>query len=1514
MSEINSGQLVRMQNVENSALTISVSGDNGGALIPTIRRTSGLQAPIMLLVGHQGEIFTVRFNPSGQYVASGSFDRTILLWNTYGDCLNYGLLKGHSGAIMELQWSRDSSKIFSCSTDKTVGVWDVPMGLRIKKFKGHSLFVNSVSSTRRGNEILASGSDDGSIKIWDLRQKDAAETFIQPYQITSTCFSEVWDVRKKEISYVLKGHQDTITGLRLSNDGSYLLSNAMDNTGAPHGFEKNLIRPAWSSDDSQIASGGGDRTVVIWDVSNGRILYKLPGHKGSVNEVDFHPKEPIMTTRKIQKLGIPFFKHEKDILPGQNEIIITMGRKEFIEDVKKLKEHFRSLNQRSASLVKDFDFQDPELSFKFEYKRGKSFTVQIFVNDGSEEDANSAAKCLSNVCVDNKSVCEIVATIVPKLCDHFKIALPRDLSMSSLKKFCRLPSISSTDLRKPIPQPLTLVNPREESSGKASKSIAQTPLLLLNRDMSEVRHFKYNAELLCADEMGFKIAVSMPVSRLGLSLEACDAWNLDPDRFIVCTMQFSPSYIDLQGVISNACQTKAYLIKEAGLSGGYNTIKESLKKQFPVNFAVMTSSLPRGMPSQSHHKDENLENDHFILSWTLTELLGDKFFDMLCDRIWFGIGWSGAEYADLIRKRELVSSFLNDEKSIYDGQIDDCLTQDEQSHTVLYYLESEKMESSSASRNQNFLLLLLQFLRRRILLSTRYCLTCHYPHTESVSSIRPFVCGSALCQHQALVGLGNLFEYDLINSPVVVDLLISLCHIAISLSNLNPCPSKAIGVTISSKHTVQNSLIVSWDANQGTIGIPTEKGYRVSGWKTFEGEVCVNDLLEVYHPENEQPFTVNRCSPTTTVRVLEVATNFIITDFPIIVPKTSVPTRHVYLPFRVYRREEKNFLNYDDTPNYKLLKHVIALFPSVRVMVEYAKKKTLKSELDKLDPLLFPLLSWIISSNRTHLRLLESEDEKVQLNDTNPTNGNWKQFVMIMSSPEKEQTFQNEKKKLGIERGGQSSGELYAFHGSPIQNWHSIIRTSLNTKKVSHGRVYGDGIYHSLQAATSTSYTGASHHRFDTYNWKNSMLNVIKCMALCEIINRPTEFTSTHPHLVVRDESWVTTRYLFVECRQEPIEILSEDPSHDWSISSNQNNQSYYKLQPSITLNRSPKNNVVVYITLDPKYTPIWLNGQQLKIPKCDFSIISNDLPINGSHNVGEFFYNPIEHQKLISDTSLNSTNKGSIFDDNIDEEDEFNEDYTEDSEMNELDDSDDQSNSDFDGFEDDELDFGDDDNGNEGGKKRKKEEEEYSNSFDPTLLPLPECSSKAATQRICRELKSIIQRQNGDSNDSNDYLGFFINVDLIQSVYQWVVQLKDFDRNLPLAQDMVRNKINTIDLEVRFAPDYPFVPPYIRVIRPRLLRFADGGGGHVTAGGSICMDLLTLGNQHESGWSSVYTMEAVLLQVKMALSSLEPRPARLDRQWYTEYSPAEAIESYIRVANQHNWSVPPHWAALFGR
>ncbi|KAF9281971.1 hypothetical protein BGZ68_006296 [Mortierella alpina] len=335
------GVLIKRQKPEESAspsnaVTIQTKGASG-ALVQTVKRTSALKAPIMLLQGQAAELYTCKFSPSGEHVASAGAEKSIYLWNTYGECDNYGVIKGHTGAILELHWSRDGSMIFTASTDKSCGVFDVQTGERIKRFKGHTSFVNSCSPARRGPELLASGSDDGSVKIWDLRAKNAVESFDSQYQITSVSFSDAgdlvfaggidnniaaWDLRKKTVSYSLTGHMDTISGLSLSPDGNQLLSNAMDNTvkiwdvkpfsatgnrmlktfeGAPHGFEKNLIRPAWSKDGSMIGVGSGDRTMVIWDALTRKILYKLPGHKGCVNEVDFHPKEPIVVSCSTDK-------------------------------------------------------------------------------------------------------------------------------------------------------------------------------------------------------------------------------------------------------------------------------------------------------------------------------------------------------------------------------------------------------------------------------------------------------------------------------------------------------------------------------------------------------------------------------------------------------------------------------------------------------------------------------------------------------------------------------------------------------------------------------------------------------------------------------------------------------------------------------------------------------------------------------------------------------------------------------------------------------------------------------------------------------------------------------------------------------------------------------------------------------------------------------------------------------------------------------------------------------------
>ena len=88
-----------------------------------------------------------------------------MLWHTYGQCENYGILSGHKGAVLDLQWSRDSRVVFSASADATLASWDLGTGTRIRRHIGHDEVVNCMDISRRGEEILVSGSDDSYIGV-----------------------------------------------------------------------------------------------------------------------------------------------------------------------------------------------------------------------------------------------------------------------------------------------------------------------------------------------------------------------------------------------------------------------------------------------------------------------------------------------------------------------------------------------------------------------------------------------------------------------------------------------------------------------------------------------------------------------------------------------------------------------------------------------------------------------------------------------------------------------------------------------------------------------------------------------------------------------------------------------------------------------------------------------------------------------------------------------------------------------------------------------------------------------------------------------------------------------------------------------------------------------------------------------------------------------------------------------------------------------------------------------------
>lgn len=160
--------------------------------------------------------------------------------------------------------------------------------------------------------------------------------------------------------------------------------------------------------------------------------------------------------------------------------------------------------------------------------------------------------------------------------------------------------------------------------------------------------------------------------------------------------------------------------------------------------------------------------------------------------------------------------------------------------------------------------------------------------------------------------------------------------------------------------------------------------------------------------------------------------------------------------------------------------------------------------------------------------------------------------------------------------------------------------------------------------------------------------------------------------------------------------------------------------------------------------------------------------------------------------------------------------------------------------------------------------------------------SSRRASARLAQELRHIAASRPAE----NGYRVALVDDDL----YLWEVCFFGFDAAEPIARDMAALGVAEIVMHVRFPPDYPFAPPFCRIVRPRFAFHT----GHVTVGGSICMELLT-----RHGWSPENTVEALCMSVR---STWLAGGARLDRHNRRDYTEAEAREAFQRLVRQHGW------------
>lgn len=134
-------------------------------------------------------------------------------------------------------------------------------------------------------------------------------------------------------------------------------------------------------------------------------------------------------------------------------------------------------------------------------------------------------------------------------------------------------------------------------------------------------------------------------------------------------------------------------------------------------------------------------------------------------------------------------------------------------------------------------------------------------------------------------------------------------------------------------------------------------------------------------------------------------------------------------------------------------------------------------------------------------------------------------------------------------------------------------------------------------------------------------------------------------------------------------------------------------------------------------------------------------------------------------------------------------------------------------------------------------------------------------------------------------------------NLFLWDVKLTGFSTDSKLGKDIqqfaVKYKIEpAVYLEMQFPGDFPMSPPFVRVTKPRF-KFLTG---HVTIGGSICMQMLT-----RSGWAPCNDIEGILVQIRSEIMS-DPN-ARLDADPGREYTESEARDAFNRMVSRYGWN-----------